>query len=82
MGLLTVGEPLDWTETKKHSDTVRNIGIEQFIILSNTFKSRSSDTFKYGDEVEYSLVKVNFLTILEISLLIFLSYYVLFSFSA
>lgn len=57
MGLLTIGEPLDWQETKKNSVTVRNKGIDQFINLYNTFKHRDSDKFKYGDEVEYSLVK-------------------------
>lgn len=59
MGLLTVGEPLDWTETKKHSDAVRSKGIQQFINLYRTFKSRHSDEFKYGDEIEYSLVRFN-----------------------
>jgi glutamate--cysteine ligase catalytic subunit len=57
MGLLTTGEPLDWFETKKHSDVARSKGIEQFIKLYKTFKTRESDCFKYGDEVEYSLVK-------------------------
>lgn len=57
MGLLTIGEPLDWAETKKNSRLVRRKGIEQFIKLYNTFKPRDFDSFKYGDEVEYSLVK-------------------------
>ena len=38
MGLLTTGEPLDWFETKKHSDVARSKGIEQFIKLYKTFK--------------------------------------------
>lgn len=57
MGLLTTGEPLNWQETKKNSNLVRKKGIEQFIRLYKTFKSRNNDSFKYGDEVEYSLIK-------------------------
>lgn len=57
MGLLTIGHPLDWEETKKHSEKVKKTGIEQFIKLYKTFSSRDSDCFKYGDEVEYSMVK-------------------------
>ena len=57
MGLLTLGEPLNWEETKKNSDLVRKRGIDQFVKLYKTFKSRNKDSFKYGDEVEYNLVK-------------------------
>jgi glutamate--cysteine ligase catalytic subunit len=57
MGLLTTGEPLDWPETKKHAHVVRRRGVEQFIKLYKAYKSRDLDSFKYGDEVEYSLVK-------------------------
>lgn len=57
MGLLTVGEPLNWTETKKNSDFIRRKGIQQFIKLYHTFLHRDNDPLKYGDEVEYSLIK-------------------------
>ena len=55
MGLLTTGEPLNWQETKKNSNLVRKKGIEQFIRLYKTFKSRNNDSFKYGDEVNFFL---------------------------
>lgn len=58
MGVLSLGEPLSWQETKKNADKIRKKGIKQFINLYNTFKNRDFiDSFKYGDEVEYSLVK-------------------------
>jgi glutamate--cysteine ligase catalytic subunit len=57
MGLLTIGEPLEWSEIKQNSVNVRCKGIEQFIQLYKTFQDRDLDSFKYGDEVEYSLVK-------------------------
>lgn len=57
MGLLPIGEPLSWEETKKHSVQARRRGIEQFIKLYSCFKQRNDDPFKYGDEVEYSLVR-------------------------
>lgn len=57
MGLLPTGEPLSWEETKKHSVEARRRGIEQFIRLYTCCKSRNDDAFKFGDEVEYSLVR-------------------------
>jgi glutamate--cysteine ligase catalytic subunit len=57
MGLLTTGEPLNWPETKKHAHLVKKRGVEQFIKLYRAYKHRDLDSFKYGDEVEYSLVK-------------------------
>lgn len=57
MGLLPVGEPLSWEEAKKHSVQARRRGIEQFIKLYTCFKTRNDDPFKFGDEIEFSLVK-------------------------
>lgn len=57
MGLLPTGDPLSWEETKKHSVNARRRGIEQFIRLYSCAKSRNNDPFKFGDEVEYSLVR-------------------------
>ena len=36
---------------------MRKKGVEQFVRLFNTFKDRDNDSLKYGDEIEYSLVK-------------------------
>ena len=57
MGLLTSGEPLNWPETKKNAALVKRRGVEQFIKLFKAYSSRDLDSFKYGDEVEYSLVR-------------------------
>lgn len=59
MGLLTEGNPLSWEETKKHAKHVREHGIEQFIHLYKRLKDRQGDMLKWGDEVEYILVKFN-----------------------
>lgn len=57
MGLLTEGSPLSWEETKKHADYVREHGVTQFINLYKRLKDRQGDVLKWGDEVEYILVK-------------------------
>jgi len=57
MGLLSVGTLLDWKETKSHADLVRQKGIQQFINIYNKVKERKNDCLKWGDEVEFSLIK-------------------------
>ncbi|CAD7093323.1 unnamed protein product [Hermetia illucens] len=57
MGLLSEGSPLSWEETKKLSPHVREHGIEQFIHLYARLRDRQGDVLKWGDEVEYMLVK-------------------------
>ncbi|XP_011496435.1 PREDICTED: glutamate--cysteine ligase catalytic subunit [Ceratosolen solmsi marchali] len=59
MGLLSEGSPLNWEETKKLSDHVRKHGIIQFINLYKRLRDREGDVLKWGDEVEYILVKFN-----------------------
>lgn len=59
MGLLTEGSPLSWEETKKLADYVREHGVTQFINLYKRLKDRQGDVLKWGDEVEYILVKFN-----------------------
>ncbi|KAK6460636.1 glutamate--cysteine ligase [Scheffersomyces coipomensis] len=60
MGLLSLGTPLDWHDSKKYNDHVRENGITQLI---NIFKqhgpTRTNDTFLWGDEVEYMLVTID-----------------------
>lgn len=51
MGLLTLGEPLTWEETKKLTDHVRQHGIDQFINLYYQLLDRKGDVLKWGDEV-------------------------------
>lgn len=57
MGLLTEGSPLSWEETKKYAQHVREHGIIQFINLYNRLRDREGDILKWGDEVEYIIVK-------------------------
>ncbi|XP_026473928.1 glutamate--cysteine ligase-like [Ctenocephalides felis] len=57
MGLLTEGRPLTWEETKSYSNHVREHGITQFINLYKRLRDRQGDVLKWGDEVEYVLVK-------------------------
>lgn len=57
MGLLSEGSPLSWEETKNLADHVRKHGIIQFINLYKRLRDRQGDILKWGDEVEYVLVK-------------------------
>lgn len=57
MGLLSEGSPLTWEETKKLSDHVRKHGVIQFINLYKRLRDRQGDVLKWGDEVEYMLIK-------------------------
>ncbi|KAF5270470.1 hypothetical protein FQA39_LY08348 [Lamprigera yunnana] len=57
MVLLTEGTPLTWEETKKCADHVREHGIIQFINLYKRLRDRQGDVLKWGDEVEYIIVK-------------------------
>lgn len=57
MGLLSVGTLLTWPQTKEQSELIRQKGIKQFINLYNKLRDRNSDCLKWGDEVEFTLVK-------------------------
>lgn len=57
MGLLSLGKPMSWDETKKYAEHVRYHGIQQFINLHNKLKNRNDECLKWGDEIEYMIVK-------------------------
>ncbi|KAI4464929.1 glutamate cysteine ligase [Holotrichia oblita] len=57
MGLLSEGSPLSWEETKKLANHVREHGVSQFINLYKRLRDRQDDVLKWGDEVEYVIVK-------------------------
>lgn len=59
MGLLSLGTPLSWDESKKLNEHVRTNGITQLINIFNQHGKRENDVFLWGDEVEYMLVDVN-----------------------
>lgn len=60
MGLLSVGTPLSWEETKKNAEKIKKHGIIQFINLYNNLKDRQRDTLKWGDEVWVYIKFCNF----------------------
>lgn len=57
MGLLTVGTPMTWEETQKYAQIIREKGIRQFLNVHKRLKERKNDCLKWGDEVEFSMVK-------------------------
>lgn len=57
MGLLTKGSPLSWAETVPFLEYIKEHGIAQFIHLYHRLKSRQGDQLKWGDEIEYTILK-------------------------
>ncbi|CAL8080435.1 unnamed protein product [Calicophoron daubneyi] len=57
MGLLASGVPLSWSDTKRYARYIQEEGIKEFIYLYRTLRSRTKYALKWGDEVEYSLVR-------------------------
>ncbi|KAK4897847.1 glutamate--cysteine ligase [Elasticomyces elasticus] len=56
MGLLAVGTPLEWPETKKVAGHVREWGIEQLLAIWRRAKGKERDALLWGDEIEYLVV--------------------------
>ncbi|CAE6535453.1 unnamed protein product [Rhizoctonia solani] len=56
MGLLFLGTPLDWGESRKYADYIREHGVTQFLNIWEKQKSRKDDPFRWGDEIEYMVV--------------------------
>lgn len=59
MGLLTSGTPLMWTDAMPYLEQVKRDGMEQLIEMFARLRDRTSDCLRWGDEVEYILVKFN-----------------------
>jgi len=59
MGLLKVGTPLTWKETIPHSRYIREHGVKQFLSTYNRVKDIENDHLFYGDEIEFSLAKLD-----------------------
>lgn len=59
MGLLSLGTPLHWNDSKKYSDHVRTNGITQLLCAHEIAKDRNDDKFLWGDEIEYMLVSMD-----------------------
>lgn len=59
MGILTVGTPMKWDNSKKHLNYVRRHGILQFLHTWNRVKDISDDKLRWGDEVECAILTVD-----------------------
>jgi len=58
MGFLEVGVPLTWAESEKYRKYVKKHGIIQFNHLFNRLKDRKQDAFRWGDEMEYIIIRM------------------------
>ena len=57
-GLLKVGIPKTWDESKKDLGYIRKAGIRQFISTYNRVKDLKGDELLWGDEIEYGIFHV------------------------
>ncbi len=57
MGLLSLGSPLSWAETEPLVEQIKEQGLRQFVLNYDRLKSRQGDCLKWGDEIEYMVVK-------------------------
>lgn len=59
MGLLSLGTPLTWEQTKELADHVRDHGITQFLHTWSRWKDvREGKGFLWGDEIEYMVIAI------------------------
>eukprot|EP00549_Striatella_unipunctata_P000406 CAMPEP_0118689790 /NCGR_PEP_ID=MMETSP0800-20121206/9691_1 /TAXON_ID=210618 ORGANISM="Striatella unipunctata, Strain CCMP2910" /NCGR_SAMPLE_ID=MMETSP0800 /ASSEMBLY_ACC=CAM_ASM_000638 /LENGTH=919 /DNA_ID=CAMNT_0006587239 /DNA_START=823 /DNA_END=3582 /DNA_ORIENTATION=- len=59
MGLLKVGVPQKWDDSKKNLGYVRNAGLKQFISTYNRVKGLKGDELLWGDEIEYGIFELD-----------------------
>ena len=59
MGLLKVGVPKTWEESKKDLSYIRKAGVRQFISTYNRVKDLKGDELLWGDEIEYGIFKLD-----------------------
>jgi len=59
MGLLKVGRPLLWKDSKEHNQYIRKHGVLQFLRTLDRSADLSGDRLYYGDEVEYALCRLD-----------------------
>ncbi len=59
MGLLSAGTPLNWPDSAPYRARVKHDGVEQFLSVFNSAKHFSNHGLKWGDEVEYILLKID-----------------------
>ncbi|RXK35782.1 glutamate-cysteine ligase catalytic subunit [Tremella mesenterica] len=56
MGLLALGTPLDWPDTKPLAEHIRYHGITQFLNTWDKWKDQTGKGLLWGDEIEYMVV--------------------------
>uniref|UniRef100_H2YLE1 Glutamate--cysteine ligase n=1 Tax=Ciona savignyi TaxID=51511 RepID=H2YLE1_CIOSA len=60
MGFLKFeGTPMTWTEILPHLNAVKALGIRQFLHTYKRLANRPNDDLKWGDEIEYMIVRFN-----------------------
>lgn len=57
MGLLSLGTPLKYLESRNHNENVRDDGIEQLLYVFKAASKRDGDPLYWGDEIEYMMVE-------------------------
>lgn len=57
MGVLFEGTALTWEEIEKLAPWVRRKALEHLLKLFEGLKNRTGDPLKWGDELEYMLIK-------------------------
>ena len=62
MGLLKVGTPLVFNDSKKHLLHVREHGVTQFLATWNRVKHFEGDELLWGDEIESGIVVIDPIT--------------------
>jgi len=55
LGLLKVGTPKSWGDSKKDLRYIRRAGVRQFISTYNRVKDLQGDELLWGDEIEYGI---------------------------
>lgn len=60
MGLLTQGTPLAWSKSEPYRERVKTDGVSQFLSVYYKTKDFKDHQLKWGDEVEYLLVKLDY----------------------
>jgi glutamate--cysteine ligase catalytic subunit len=58
-GLLKVGVPKTWDESKKNLGYIRNAGVRQFISTYDRDKDIKGDELLWGDEIEYGIFHID-----------------------
>ncbi len=58
-GLLKVGVPKTWDDSKKDLGYIRKAGIRQFVSTYNRVKDLKGDELLWGDEIEYGIFHID-----------------------